>query len=92
MDYYEKKKQERYESEQNYDNWHAAQKHLLKYCPKNLTIEEVTPDFIRGFKKYLDMEATTSAGIGLSQNSKYTYYNKFKACINAAFDEGYFSS
>lgn len=92
LDYYERKKQERYESEQNYDNWHAAQKHLLKYCPKSLTVEEVSPDFIRGFKKYLDTEATTTAGIGLSQNSKYTYYNKFKACINAAFDEGYFSS
>ena len=84
LDYYERKKQERYESEQNYDNWHAAQKHLLKYCPKSLTVEEVTPDFIRGFKKYLDTEARTTANVGLSQNSKYTYYNKFKASINAA--------
>jgi len=92
LDYYERKKQERYESEQNYDNWHAAQKHLLKYCPKSLTVEEVTPDFIRGFKKYLDMEAHTTANTLLSQNSKYTYFNKFKACINAAYDEGYFSS
>lgn len=25
----------------------------------------------------------------LSQNTKHTYFNKFKACLNAAFDEGY---
>jgi len=92
LDYFERKKQERYESEQNYANWHASQKHLLKYCPKSLMVEEVTPDFIRGFKKYLDTEARTTANVSLSQNSKYTYYNKFKACINAAYDEGYFSS
>ena len=92
LDYYEKKKMERYDSENNYDNWHAAQKHLLKYCPKSLMIEEVDQDFIRGFKKYLDTEAKTTGGIPLSQNSKYTYYNKFKACINAAYDDGYFST
>ena len=90
LDYFERKKQERYESTQNFDNWRAAQKHLLRYCPKSLTLEEVDSDFVRGFKRYLDTEARTTADTPLSQSSKYTYFNKFKACINAAYDEGYF--
>lgn len=92
LDYFKQKMEERYESKGNYDNWNAALKHLLEFCPKSLTIEEVDQDFIRGFKKYLDKEARTKSDTPLSSNSKYTYYNKFKACINGAYDEGYFQS
>lgn len=33
--------------------------------------------------------AVTKSRKGLSQNTKHTYFNKFKACLNAAFEEGY---
>lgn len=46
---------------------------------------------MRGFKKFLDTEARIIADLQLSQYSKYTNYNKFKACINAAYEEGYIS-
>ena len=46
-------------------------------------------DFIKGFKKYLDTVAVTKSHRNLSQNTKHTYFNRFKACLNAAFDEGY---
>ncbi len=87
--FYEQKKEERYQTKGNYDNWDAAQKHLEAYCPRHITFNDVDVDFIKGFKKYLDTVAVTKSHKNLSQNTKHTYFNKFKACFNAAFDEGY---
>lgn len=89
LEYYELKKEERYQTKGNYDNWDAAQKHLEAYCPRNITFNDVNLDFVKGFKKYLDTVAVTKSQKELSQNTKHTYYNKFKACLNAAFEEGY---
>ena len=89
LDFYEQKKEERYETKGNYDNWEAAQKHLEKYCPKHITFNDVDIDFIKGFKKYLNTVAVTKGNKKLAQNTKHTYFNKFKAALRAAFDEGY---
>lgn len=89
LSYYELKKEERYETRGNYDNWDAAQKHLEKYCPEHVTFNDVDVDFIKGFRKYLDTVAVTKSEKKLSQNTKHTYFNKFKACLRAAFDEGF---
>lgn len=89
IDFYELKKEERYQTKGNYDNWDAAQKHIAAYCPNHITFNDVDVDFIKGFKKYLDTIAITQSKKKLSQNTKHTYFNKFKACLNAAFEEGY---
>jgi integrase len=89
LDFYEQKKEERYQTKGNYDNWDAAQKHLEAYCPRHITLNDVDVDFIKGFKKYIDTVAVTKSHKNLSQNTKHTYFNKFKASLNAAFDEGY---
>ncbi len=89
LEFYEEKKEERYKSKGNYDNWDAAQKHIEAYCPSHITLNDVDVDFIKGFKKYLDTVAVTKSKKNLSQNTKHTYFNKFKACLNAAFEEGY---
>lgn len=89
LEFYEQKKEERYQTKGNYDNWDAAQKHLEAYCPSHITFKDIDVDFIKGFKKYLDTVAVTKSQKKLSQNTKHTYFNKFKACLNAAFDEGY---
>jgi len=89
LDYYNKLKEERYESKGNYDNWDAALKHIEKYCPKNITFENIDEDFIKGFKKFLNTEAITKSGTPLSQNSKYTYFNKFRASLRSAYEDGY---
>ncbi len=91
MEYFNKKKEERYESTGNYDNWNAAYLHLNRFCSPSMKMSEVNQDFVKAFKLYLDKDARTKSDQPLSQNSKYTYYNKFKACINAAFEEGYLS-
>ncbi|MDC0008195.1 site-specific integrase [bacterium] len=89
LDFYEQQKEERYQSKGNYDNWDAAQKHIAAYCPNHITLNDVDVKFIKGFKKYLDTVAVTKSQKKLSQNTKHTYFNKFKACLNAAFEEGY---
>ncbi|MBP2833809.1 site-specific integrase [Aquimarina sp. U1-2] len=89
LDFYEQKKEERYQTKGNYDNWDAAQKHIERYCSPTFTFNDVDVDFIKGFKKHLDTVAVTKSKTKLSQNTKHTYFNKFKAAMRAAFDEGY---
>lgn len=89
LDYYNQLKEDRYDSKGNYDNWDAAQKHISRYCTLTLTFDNVDEKFAKGFRKYLDKDALTKSGTPLSQNSKYTYFNKFKAAIRNAYEEGY---
>ena len=90
LTYYNKLKEERYETKGNYDNWDAAQNHLENYCKKRkITFEDIDEDFVLGFKKFLATKAKTKSNTLLSQNSRYTYYNKFKAALRQAFEDGY---
>jgi hypothetical protein len=63
--------------------------HLAAYCPANLSFEEIDEDFVKGYRKYLDTKAKTKSGTPLSQNTKYTYFNKFRACLGQAFESNY---
>lgn len=89
LDYYNELKSERYESKGNHGNWEAAGKHLERYCPPRLTFENVDDEFAKGFKRFLDSKSVTKSGIALSQNSKYTYFNKFKATLRQAYADGF---
>lgn len=89
LEYYNTLKEERYKSKSTYDNWNAAQKHLERYCSPGLTCDEIDENFLKGFKKYLNSKARTKSDLGLSQNSKYTYFNKIKAALREAFENGY---
>lgn len=85
--YYEKMMEERRDNDGNYGNWDSNLNHLRAYCPKNITFRDVDEDFVRGYKKYLDKDAKTKSDTNLSQNSKASYFNKLRACINQAYDE-----
>lgn len=89
LDFYERLKEDRYESKGNYDNWDAAQNHIQRYCSPHIKLKDIDRDFVNGFKKYLDTKAKTTANTPLAQNSKYTYFNKFKASLRIAFEEDY---
>lgn len=81
----------------NWGNWHSCLIHLEKYCNPNLTFKDVTPEWIKGFSNYLDKTAvcrnkrktilTANDTKPLSQNSKVSYFNKLRACINQAFED-----
>jgi len=91
LDYYNELKNKRNESKGNYGNWDAAGKHLERYCSPTLTFDNVDDEFAKGFKRFLDSKSVTKSGIALSQNSKYTYFNKFKAALRQAFEDGFLS-
>ena len=89
MDYYKKLKEDRFEAKASYGNWDAAQKHIEKYCPPHKQLKDIDTEFVKGFKRYLNTKAKTKSGTPLSQNSKYTYFNKFKAALREAYTENY---
>ena len=100
LDYYRmlcEKRHQNPESLGNWGNWYSALKHLERYCRPNITFRDVTPEFVQGFKDYLDRTArvrdkrkkaiTTEDQKPLSNASKVSYFNKLRACINQAFED-----
>lgn len=77
------------DSSNNYGNWFSTYQHLKKVVPKNLTFEEIDEYFIKKVRKYFEKDAISKSNLPLSQNSKYSYFNKFKAALRNAFDNGY---
>ncbi|UTF92257.1 site-specific integrase [Elizabethkingia anophelis] len=84
----EKQKQD---SSNNYGNWFSTFQHLKKIISPNMTFEEVDETFIKKVRNYIDYNARSKSNLPLSQNSKYSYFNKFKAALRSAFDDGYLS-
>lgn len=102
LEYYRNMVEERRknpESQGNWGNWRSCLRYLEIYCDETTTFRDVTPEFILGFKSFLEnvekdiYKRTTGVRRerdtfqGLSQNSKVSYFNKLRACINHAFDE-----
>ena len=77
------------DSSNNYGNWYSTLQHLKKVVPKNMTFEEIDESFVKKVHKYFEKDARTKSELPLSQNSKYSYFNKFKAALRSAFDNGY---
>ncbi|HAZ04500.1 MAG: recombinase [Bacteroidetes bacterium GWA2_40_14] len=86
--YFDALTEKRKDSDGNYGNWDSVGKHLRKYCPKDITFDKVDREWIQGFKDYLEKAARTSANTKLSQNSKYSYFNKLRAAIKQAVRDG----
>lgn len=99
FDYYialiEKRKKK--ESKGNFSNWASCLRHLRKYEPrKNITFADITPKWVQGFKDYLENEAEAFGCDNrkrkerrpLSQNSRQSYFNKLRACLRQAYEDG----
>ena len=89
LDFFRRMKEDRYESNANYGNWDAALKHIENFCSEHIQLKDIDSDFVKNFKKYLDTKAKTKSGTPLSQNSKYTYFNKFRAALREAYTESF---
>ena len=81
------------ESQGNWGNWRSCLRYLEIYCDETTTFKDITPEFVSGFKEFLEnVEKDTHKRTGprrerdtfqgLSQNSKVSYFNKLRACIN----------
>lgn len=66
--------------------WKQCFKHLKKYSGNNVLFKDLTEEFIEGFKKYLLTENLTKSKTPLAQNSVHSYFNKFRAAVNRAFE------
>lgn len=89
LDFFHEKTEEKADSPKNYGNWTATMVHLKRCVSSNIIFDDIDEDFVKRVRKYFDKEARTKSDLPLSLNSKYSYFNKFKACLRAAFDEGY---
>ncbi len=91
LEYFKEKMEEKSNSVKNYGVWQSALVHLNRCISPNLIFEEIDDNFLKKTRQYFDLKARTKSNLPLSQNSKYSYFNKFKACLRSAFDEGYLS-
>jgi integrase len=91
LDYFSKLTEERKASKGNYGNWDSVLKHLHKYCHKNTTFQDIDKSFVEGFKVYLTDQARTKTNKPLAKNTQVSYFNKLRAAINQAFEEGIIS-
>ncbi|MDM1499628.1 site-specific integrase [Myroides odoratimimus] len=89
LDYFHEKTEEKSGSLKNYGNWTATMVHLKRCISPNIIFDDIDEKFVKRIRTYFDKEARTKSDLPLSLNSKYSYFNKFKACLRAAFDEGY---
>jgi integrase len=97
LDYFRKMCKDREDSEGNSGNWKSTLRHLENYCDEKTTFKDITADWINGFKDYLNNADKDTHKVKhntdeyefkpLSQNTKVSYFNKLRACINKAFDD-----
>ncbi|MDE6144174.1 MAG: site-specific integrase [Muribaculaceae bacterium] len=90
-------KRRKKESKGNFSNWASCLRHLKKYDPRpTLTFADITPKWVQGFHDYLENEAeafgcdnrTRLERHPLSQNSRQSYFNKLRACMRQAYEDG----
>lgn len=90
--YFEQKVKKRNSSKGNADNWFGSFKYLKLYTGGKCTFGDVDERFCEGFKEFLkNVKSLKSETAGLAQNSQYSYFNKFRACVKEAFEERLFS-
>lgn len=89
------------ESRGNWGNWFSCLHHLQRYeRRKDITMSEITPEWVQGFKDYLESEAIAwghdfrkrKKENLLARNSKVSYFNKLRACLNQAQEDGIIDS
>lgn len=85
------------ESRGNWGNWRSCLKHLKRYDKRlaQRTFADITPEWVLGFKDYLERDARAWSEDSrerlktrpLSRNSRVSYFNKLRACLNEAFEK-----
>lgn len=99
FDYYRALVDERHSSEtlSNWGNWRSALHHMRQYERReSILLSEITPEWVQGFRDYLKHKAKAWSGNfrvqindrPLSNNSQVSYFNKLRACLRKAHEEG----
>ncbi len=90
--YLEGLKKNRKNSPGNYGNWNSMIKHLKEFHEHDILFKDIDRQFVISFREYLDKEAIVSLDKGLSQNSKYSYFGKFKSALKQLVKDGILNS
>ncbi|MDM1043155.1 site-specific integrase [Empedobacter falsenii] len=91
-EYFDRLKEHRSSYLSNYGTWASVKRYIDQYFHPSTTLSEITIESIKGFKRFLDKEALTKNGTPLKHGTKYSYFNRFKATIKQAYEEGYISN
>jgi len=81
LDFFEELIKKRFTSQSNFDTWRSAFHYINDYFVNDLKMGELSVNKVEEFRDYL-------LGLSLAQNTKHTYYNKFKAAVKEAFRKG----
>lgn len=74
----------------NHDNWVSAFKYLQGFTKGSLIFSDLNENICNEFKNYLlTVKSNKSSKVILSQNSAFSYFNKFKAALKQAYKDGY---
>ncbi len=84
--------EDRNTSDGNYGNWDGMIKHFKTFIPSDISFQDVDRKFVENFKDYLSQKALSKSKKKLSQNTKYSYFNKFKAALKQAVKDGILKS
>jgi len=80
--------EDRNTSDGNYGNWDGMIKHFKSFMPLDISFQDVDRKLVENFKDYLSQKALSKSKKKLSQNTKYSYFNKFKAALKQAVKDG----
>ncbi|MFD2518214.1 tyrosine-type recombinase/integrase [Salinimicrobium flavum] len=73
----------------NHDNWVSALNYLEDFTNGNLKFADLNEKFLNDFKEFLlTTKSKKSSKTTLSQNSAVSYFNKVKAALKQAFNDG----
>ena len=86
--YFQEMIEKRKESKGNFGNWKSCLIHLNNYTnSKAITFKDIDTKFVEGFKQFL-LTTPNKNEKPLSNNAALSYFNKFRAVLNQAFEEG----
>ena len=77
----------------NHDNWVSAGNYLKEFTGGSILFKDLNERFCEDFKEFLlNTQSIKSKKTKLKRNSAVSYFNKFKAALREAFNDGYFAS
>ncbi len=88
-DYFESLKEKRSSYLSSYGTWISTKRYIEEFFHPSLTLNEITPEILESFKRFLDVKAKTKYGNPLRYGTKYSYFNRVRAVIKSAYEEGY---
>ncbi|WP_322969768.1 site-specific integrase [Faecalibacter sp. LW9] len=91
-DYFDTLKEHRSSYLSNYGTWKSVKRYIDQYFHSSTTLSELTVDSVNGFKRFLDKEAKSKHGLPLKHGTKYSYFNRFRATIKQAYEDGYITN